>query len=244
MPRFHTQIPLIATPFRELQLEKLDATAAPAVGTPQRPFWLMRMLSRTILTGGYLTQSLYVPQDVWFQKGAKFPALAAKIAALEVVNDAFMDLSRVDPLENMADVIKELDTVCSSLLSSHDTLSRQITAIKAPSTKKEDASRYSKWSNRVSNLKQAVSRITTGNKEDEEFQYVQMMLMGLQNCLFLESWLTLCKNNTAVMERITYITQWFDQVFLVFVMGDLARLLERYQKTQREAFTHIFAEVK
>ncbi len=33
-----------------------------------KPFWLMRVLSKTISTGGYLTPKIYVPKAVWYEQ--------------------------------------------------------------------------------------------------------------------------------------------------------------------------------
>lgn len=39
--------------------------------TLRRPYWVLRLLRRTVTFGGYLTPRLYVPKNVWEQDGAK-----------------------------------------------------------------------------------------------------------------------------------------------------------------------------
>ncbi|ORX41690.1 hypothetical protein BCR36DRAFT_587803 [Piromyces finnis] len=46
-----------------------------------RPFWLMRLLSRSMYEGGYLTPRVYVPKQLWYQKGVKYVAIEAKYQA-------------------------------------------------------------------------------------------------------------------------------------------------------------------
>jgi len=46
-----------------------------------RPFWLMRLLSRSMFEGGYLTPRVYVPKQLWYQKGVKYVAIETKYQA-------------------------------------------------------------------------------------------------------------------------------------------------------------------
>jgi len=46
-----------------------------------RPFWLMRLLSRSMYEGGYLTPRVYVPKQLWYQKGVKYVAIETKYQA-------------------------------------------------------------------------------------------------------------------------------------------------------------------
>lgn len=42
-------------------------------------FYFMRRLEKTIAEGGYLTDSLYVPKYVWYQKEAKIAEIDKKL---------------------------------------------------------------------------------------------------------------------------------------------------------------------
>jgi hypothetical protein len=49
----------------------------------RRPFWQLRLVHRSILFGGFVSPTIYVPRDVWRQHNAKFNALSIKIGVFE-----------------------------------------------------------------------------------------------------------------------------------------------------------------
>ena len=51
----------------------------------RRPYWIMRLLRQTVLTGGHLTPRLYVPKGVCAQVGVRFTGFAPKIQAMETL---------------------------------------------------------------------------------------------------------------------------------------------------------------
>ncbi|KAK8112644.1 hypothetical protein PG984_013170 [Apiospora sp. TS-2023a] len=72
-----------------------------------RPFWLMRALYQTLChpRGGYITNKLFVPRDVWKVKGVKLRALDDKSSQCDLLTAALMNLARVD--SNDADAVLE-----------------------------------------------------------------------------------------------------------------------------------------
>jgi hypothetical protein len=63
---------------------------APPASVHLRPFWFMRILSKSIQSGGYITPKLYVPKAVWFQAGAKLSSIQTKTASWETINDCIL----------------------------------------------------------------------------------------------------------------------------------------------------------
>lgn len=63
-----------------------------------RPFWLMRCLFQTIAhpRGGYLSNKLFVPSDVWRVKGVKLKNVDEKVANCDLLTAALLKLGRVD----------------------------------------------------------------------------------------------------------------------------------------------------
>lgn len=63
-----------------------DAPPDPPPASPARvPFWLLKLLKKVIRSGGFLTDSVYVPKPVWRQDGAKFAGLTIKTPAYEQI---------------------------------------------------------------------------------------------------------------------------------------------------------------
>ncbi|KAJ1985112.1 hypothetical protein H4R34_000189 [Dimargaris verticillata] len=50
-----------------------------------QPYWLLRCLSQSIQTGGWVTQQLYIPKRIWYQAGARLTAVEHKINACEIL---------------------------------------------------------------------------------------------------------------------------------------------------------------
>ncbi|KAL0777645.1 hypothetical protein CaCOL14_005298 [Colletotrichum acutatum] len=72
-----------------------------------RPFWLMRCLYQTLAhpRGGYLSNKLFVPRDVWKVKGVKIRNLEDKVATCDYLTAALLKLARVDTCD--ADAVLE-----------------------------------------------------------------------------------------------------------------------------------------
>ncbi|KAM7196767.1 hypothetical protein V8F20_006960 [Naviculisporaceae sp. PSN 640] len=77
-----------------------------------RPFWLMRCLYQTLChpRGGYLSNKLFVPRDVWKVKGAKLKNLEEKIYNCDYLTAALQKLSRVDTYDADA-VLEEMQSL-------------------------------------------------------------------------------------------------------------------------------------
>ncbi|KAK1961102.1 MIT domain-containing protein [Colletotrichum sublineola] len=72
-----------------------------------RPFWLMRCLYQTLAhpRGGYLSNKLFVPRDVWKVKGVKIRNVEDKVATCDYLTAALLKLARVDTCD--ADAVLE-----------------------------------------------------------------------------------------------------------------------------------------
>ncbi|EPQ63224.1 Bgt-4346 [Blumeria graminis f. sp. tritici] len=92
-----------------------------------RPFWLMRALYQTIVhpKGGFITNKLFVPCDVWRVKGVKIKNMEDKIANCEVLTLALTKLARVDSFDADA-VLDEMQTFESVLEQVQTVLSKKL----------------------------------------------------------------------------------------------------------------------
>ncbi|KAH9818511.1 hypothetical protein DFH28DRAFT_960605, partial [Melampsora americana] len=61
----------------------------------RRPFHLMRQIRTTILTGAYVSSKLYVPKQMWQQKGIRLNALESKMKLIELLENG-LDLFEHD----------------------------------------------------------------------------------------------------------------------------------------------------
>lgn len=92
-----------------------------------RPFWLMRCLYQTLChpRGGYLSNKLFVPRDVWRVKGVKLKNVEDKIASCDYLTAALQKLAQVDSTDADA-VLEEMQTLESVLEQVQASLTRKL----------------------------------------------------------------------------------------------------------------------
>jgi hypothetical protein len=92
-----------------------------------RPFWLMRCLYQTLVhpRGGYLSNKLFIPREVWKVKGVKLRNLEDKISSCDYLTAALMKLAKVDTLDADA-VLEEMQSLEGVLEQVQATLTRKL----------------------------------------------------------------------------------------------------------------------
>jgi hypothetical protein len=92
-----------------------------------RPFWLMRCLYQTLChpRGGYISNKLFVPRDVWRVKGVKLKNIEDKIANCDYLTAALQKLAKVDNCDADA-VLEEMQTLEGVLEQVQASLSRKL----------------------------------------------------------------------------------------------------------------------
>ncbi|KAL9115280.1 MAG: hypothetical protein Q9187_007343 [Circinaria calcarea] len=77
-----------------------------------RPFWFLRSVFHTLAQprGGYLSNRLFVPRDIWRVKNVKLKGLDDKISNLDMLTAALLKLSKVDTRDADA-VLKEMQSL-------------------------------------------------------------------------------------------------------------------------------------
>ncbi|KKA28014.1 hypothetical protein TD95_003694 [Thielaviopsis punctulata] len=84
-----------------------------------RPFWMMRCLYQTLChpRGGFISNKLFVPRDVWKVKGVKIKNVDDKVQACDALTAALEKLGRVDTndADNMLEEMQSLENVLDQL---------------------------------------------------------------------------------------------------------------------------------
>ena len=119
--RLSSKVQMYPHGFSELPLA---ADPTPPIGKPSsvagRPFWLLRTLSLTILTGAQVTETLHIPREVWFQKSVRISALPVKMQACATLQAGLRELRSMDS-EDRQPVLKaltEFTTACAAVAKS------------------------------------------------------------------------------------------------------------------------------
>lgn len=97
-------------------------------------YWLMRVIRTTILSGGFISDDVYVPKSVWTQIGAKFHALGARLTALEhlriLLTTQIFPLEYPDDVHSTEEVTHSFSLFYRELVILQNNLSKPFTYIK------------------------------------------------------------------------------------------------------------------
>ncbi|KYQ90058.1 hypothetical protein DLAC_11736 [Tieghemostelium lacteum] len=222
-----------------------------------KPFWLMRVLSKTIKSGAYLTNRLYIPKTVWQQTGCKFLAIQTKINSLEVLLECLQSLKKysVDsssspsgiPFDkkNMETVSKEMDSFCSQLDVIQNGLHFHLSFI--PEIKIEKVNESKGWAKKMkkfgNSLAKGAVRLAPSSKL-EGADYIGLLNSVFEESQFLESWMNCCESlgHSNLSKRLNRVGEFFSVVICSFVMKDFTILLERFMRKSLQSFLKIKIE--
>nr|CAG8469207.1 7892_t:CDS:2 [Entrophospora candida] len=146
-----------------------------------KPFWLMRLLERTMTTGGYLTPKLYIPRHLWLQGHAKLNALETKISSCDVVLNCLLRLTK-SSINDMDTLAKELEGIDLILDGLQNSLARKISYIESTTGKgKQSASSLMSWGSKLSRGLDRMGMSNAMIRSEEANGYVDVLLKLFQN---------------------------------------------------------------
>ena len=92
-----------------------------------RPFWFLRCIYQTIAhpRGGYLSNRLFVPRDIWKVKTTKLKSLEEKVSSCDLLTATLLKLAKVDTLDADA-VLKEMQFLESVMEQTQASLSKKL----------------------------------------------------------------------------------------------------------------------
>ncbi|CAG8547602.1 3710_t:CDS:2, partial [Funneliformis caledonium] len=144
------------------------------------PFWLMKLLERTMTTGGYLTPKLFIPRNLWLQGHVKLAAIDTKISSCEVVSTCLMKLTKTtfNDMDNLAKELEYIDPILEGLQNS---LARKLNYIESTNGKgRQSTSSLMNWGSKLS---RGLDRMGMGNamvRTEEASGYVEVLLKVFQ----------------------------------------------------------------
>ncbi|GAM22577.1 hypothetical protein SAMD00019534_057520 [Acytostelium subglobosum LB1] len=223
----------------------LSADTVPAFAS-YKPFWLMRVLSKTITTGAYLTPKLYIPKAVWQQTGCKILAITAKIQSLVELQEYLAKLKTLSTKEsdmpfdrkNMDTIAKETDIFCSQLDIIQNALHFHLSFIpEIKIEKKEEKGWAGKVKKLGTSLAKGAVRLAPSSKL-EGIDYVGLLNTVFEESQFLESWMNCCESlgNQALSNKLRRVGEFYSVVICAFVMKDFTILLDRYMRKSLQSF--------
>ena len=92
-----------------------------------RPFWFLRSIYQTIAhpRGGYISNRLFVPRDIWRVKNIKLKNVEEKVSSCDLLTAALLKLGKVDNMDAnaMKDEMEFFETVMEQV---HSNLSKKL----------------------------------------------------------------------------------------------------------------------
>ena len=92
-----------------------------------RPFWFLRCIYQTIAhpRGGYISNRLFVPRDIWKVKTTKLKSVEEKVSSCDLLTATLLKLAKVDTFDADA-VLKEMQFLEDVMRQTETTLSKKL----------------------------------------------------------------------------------------------------------------------
>ena len=92
-----------------------------------RPFWFLRCIYQTIAhpRGGYISNKLFVPRDIWKVKTTKLKSVEEKVSSCDLLTATLLKLAKVDTM-NLDAILKEMNFLESVMEQVRGSLSKKL----------------------------------------------------------------------------------------------------------------------
>ena len=92
-----------------------------------RPFWFLRCIYQTIAhpRGGYVTNRLFVPRDIWRVKNVKLKNVEEKVSSCDILTASLLKLAQVDTYDADA-VLEEMQFLDNIMEQTQNNLSKKL----------------------------------------------------------------------------------------------------------------------
>ncbi|KAK9696375.1 hypothetical protein K7432_012504 [Basidiobolus ranarum] len=238
----------------DIVLEEPQEGASLLEQSPQKlelqPFWLMRCFERSMVSGGFISNKMYIPRSLWYQSGARLSAIEAKISACELITATLYNMAlslgqNIPPTSttpathfkelDIVILLKELESFDTVLYSVQNNLAKKLSFIE--SIKKSQSS-FLSLGNRIT---KSLERMTTSrDKIDDVSLYIDVLIKLFQTCQILDHWIKQFhamspgELQAQALTRLARVSDFMNTVICAFVMRDLTVLMAKYMKRCKE----------
>ncbi|KAG0143545.1 hypothetical protein CROQUDRAFT_174213 [Cronartium quercuum f. sp. fusiforme G11] len=222
----------------------------------RKPFHLMKLIRNTISNGGYLTNKLYIPKQLWTQTGIRIQNLETKIKLIEILEaslEIFLkDLKEVNLFSKIENFEISLKTIEVSLgkklglgfkgdsnrsfqtdLNNNGKLFQNNNPVGVVvGGKHKNHHNTHNLNGFVNRLGKGIDRITIGrNASDLFIVYVESISRLFNKSQLIDDHLINLSNNNKSLEiKFKKISEFYSIIICRFVVTDLGLLLDKYVK--------------
>lgn len=209
----------------------------PPESPANRSIWVMKLLHGVITKGGFLSSTLYLPKEIWYQYDIEIDALDIKLVAIEACSELLKSLGTKLPNQQDEEVVaKELGVIYSELEIIAEKLSARVPCVKMPkpavqkdaASAKKDKKKESKTSK--SSSKKAIVAGLLEKYEKKQFQSIDNYRFQLDALLgnssrILENWVRYTdRMRGEVKETMKKISTFVEFALLPFILEDFSLL--------------------
>eukprot|EP01102_Stenamoeba_stenopodia_P000416 TRINITY_DN103_c0_g2_i1.p1 TRINITY_DN103_c0_g2~~TRINITY_DN103_c0_g2_i1.p1 ORF type:complete len:297 (-),score=76.87 TRINITY_DN103_c0_g2_i1:137-1027(-) len=204
-----------------------------------RSIWVMKLLHNVITKGGFLSPSLYLPKEIWYQYDIEIDALDIKLVAIEACSELLKGLGTKLPNQQDEEVVaKELSIIYGELESVAEKLSARVPSVKLPKTTvqkdassgKKDKKKETKTSKSSTKMKAAIIAGLMEKYEKKQYQSIDNYRFQLDALLgnsarILENWVRYTdRMKGEVKELMKKISMFVEFALLPFILEDFSLL--------------------
>eukprot|EP00744_Colponema_vietnamica_P021599 GILI01030891.1.p1 GENE.GILI01030891.1~~GILI01030891.1.p1 ORF type:complete len:333 (-),score=57.61 GILI01030891.1:519-1517(-) len=239
-----------STSFQEDAIPSDINREVPPAALPHRPYWLMRLLSKTIMEGGHLTSRIFIPRCIWQQEGAKLVAVGVKCEVFETLMEQLSRLSQMEYIENYEPLLRELDSFTQTVVAVQHTLARNFSFISEPNEERKVKEKVSGFGDKMKALGNSLAKGATrlGNAATKSSsgannsRYFQLACQVMEKAQFLENWLSRSETDgwQLLSTKLMRIGDFFYAVLCALIMRDITVLLERNIRKSRKSFARLY----
>jgi len=218
-----------------------DMPEKPPTNPALQPFWLMRVFSKTISQGGYLTPDIWLSPTTWVQSGSKANlAMSTKQTSYETLLQWSLKFNEMKTEDTEA-ISKELENYCVQLGIIQNTLSKALGYVPEylEDTPKKDKGglSFKKVGEKIARGAKGISGSLRAQKADESM----VLYVELQQELFdasqqLGRWIENLnpKAGSALANHLRRVSEFFTVVICNIVIKDLNSQIRKTMKTNRK----------
>jgi len=193
-----------------------------------RPFYMMRRIWDTMENeGGYLTESLFIPKYIWFQKKTFVSEIEKKVEYWERIKKEFKKMGiiyRKNAFSSQSDEIQNLVEILSGY---QQMIYEDFPGIKPyPEEAKKDEFKWNKFINK--GLEFITQKIAKSANATSTREYAKWLKDLFSETYFIEE--LYLKNPD---DKLTYICEFLNEVVLSLALFDIKSLTREYLKLMK-----------
>ncbi|PRP74344.1 hypothetical protein PROFUN_16108, partial [Planoprotostelium fungivorum] len=219
-----------------------DMPDKPPSNAALQPFWLMKIFSKTISQGGYLTPDIWLSPTTWVQSGSKKSmGLSSKQSCTDNLLQYVQKLSEIKT-EDSDTITRELEGFCIQLGVIQNTLSKALGYVPeyledTPKKEKGMNTVFKKVGEKIARGAKGISVGLRGQKADETILlYVSTLNELFDSSQVLGKWIEHYngKSSTSLTNSLKRISEFYTVVICNIVVKDLNSQIRKMMKNNRK----------